>query len=321
MTKVLVTGATGFVGTRLMAACGAAGYLIHAAVRTNGGSMTASTASVRTFQVGDLGPNTDWSHAIEGVGTVIHLAGRAHVLQETTADPAAEYDRVNVAGALHLADYAAGHGVKRFIFVSSAKVHGDESGPGCRFRETDQPMPQGPYAASKWRAEQGLSRIADRTGLELVIVRPPLMYGPAVKANLLALLKLVAKPYILPFGGARNLRSLLYVDNLASFLLRCVEAPSLVREVFLLSDCDVSTRDLILHLRKGLNRPGRLVNVPAPFIRTACALTGRNGIYARLFGSLLLDSSKARRLLDWVPPYTPEEGLAVTARWFASCQE
>jgi nucleoside-diphosphate-sugar epimerase len=181
-------------------------------------------------------------------------------------------------------------------------------------------MPQGPYAASKWRAEQGLSRIADRTGLELVIVRPSLMYGPGVKANLLALLKLVAKPYLLPFGGASNLRSLLYVDNLASFLLSCVESPSLVREVFLLSDCDLSTRDLVFHLRKGLGRPSRLVNVPAPFIRMACAITGQKGIYTRLFGSLLIDSSKAKRLLDWVPPYTPEEGFAATARWFASCQ-
>lgn len=318
---IFITGATGFVGRRLVGLCARSGRPVRIAVPEAQRIKTTGARHVEQVLVGNVGTETRWESALEGADAVIHLAARVHVTKETAADPAAEFESVNVTRTVRLATAAACSGVKRFVFVSSAKIHGDETETGRRFHEMDEASPPDPYSISKWRAEQSLLRIAHDTGLEVVIVRPPLMYGPGVKANMLALLQLVAKGYPLPFAGAHNLRSLLYVDNLASFLLTCVDAPAAAGETFLVSDCDLSTPELVRQLSAGVGRRSRLINVPDWLMRKACAAMGRSGIYTRLFGSLLVDSGKARRLLGWAPPFAPEEGFVSTARWFASCRE
>lgn len=305
--KVLITGATGFVGTALNARLNAERqYGIVAAVHR---TMVELPGAARVVQVGPIGPETDWRPAIERVDAVVHLAAMTDVKPRANRSCIAEYRRVNVAGTCGLAREAASAGAKRFVFLSSVKVNGEIG----RYREADPAAPQDAYGISKHEAEVALRLIAKETGMQVVIIRPPLVYGPGVKANFLALIQAVSRGIPLPFGAIDNRRSLLALTNLVDFILTCIEHPAAANETFLLSDGeDLSTADLVRRLARALGRPARLLPVPQSVLVAGAALLRRRDIALRLLGSLEVDSSKARRLLQWTPPITVDEGLRLT---------
>ena len=288
--KVLVTGATGFVGRRLMAALGGRGAAL---------SIRSERAS--------------WPSALQGIDCVVHLAARVHLMHDAAADPMAEYRKVNVDHTLALARLALAAGVRRFVFVSSVKVNGERTEPGKPFQADDKPAPKDPYGLSKWEAEQGLTDIAKQTGMEVVIIRPPLIYGPGVKANFATLMRAVQRGWPLPLGTIHNRRSLVALDNLVDFIITCTVHPSAANETFLVSDGqDLSTTDLVRALAVACQRPARLVPMPMRVLTLVGRLIGRQGAVERLCGSLQVDISKARKLLGWTPPFTVNEGLSRT---------
>jgi len=302
--KVLVTGATGFVGTALCDTLAAFGYEVVPAVRSKSGSP-------HEVVVGNLDASTDWRPALTGCDVVIHLAARVHVMNDEAQDPLALYRATNTEATLNLARQAAQAGVKRFVFISTIKVNGE--GSDVPYRETDVPAPEDAYAISKWEAEQGLQRIAADTGLEVVILRPPLVYGPGVKANFLRLLRTVGRGWPLPLGAIRNRRSLLYLGNFVDAIQVCVEHPAAAGQTFLLDDGEpVSTPELIRALARAMGRPARLPAVPVGVLALAGALLGKRAAVARLTGSLFVDSSLIRSRLGWTPPYTMGQGLDAT---------
>jgi nucleoside-diphosphate-sugar epimerase len=314
MTRVLVTGANGFVGQTLCAALENAGFELRAAVRNRASSLPP-TSGDDTVIVGYIGQETNWAAALEGVDAVVHLAGRVHVLREIFRDPQAEFHNVNVLGTERLAQTAAEVGVRRLVYISSVGVNGRATF-GSAFTEDHEPSPHNLYAISKWEAEQTLRRISARTGLEVVILRPPLIYGPGVKANFLRLMKLVDRGLPLPFGAIDNRRSLLYVGNLADAIVRCIHAPQAAGETFLVSDGeDVSTPELIRRMGRALGSTPRLIPFPPAAIRLAGRLSGRSAMVEPLLDSLVADAANIRRKLDWRPPYTMDHGLRETAKW------
>lgn len=311
---LLVTGANGFVGSALCEALERAGHGLRRAVRGPG-----NTGAPRaTVAVGDIGAKTDWRDALAGSDCVVHLAARTHVLREAAADPLAEYRRVNVEGTRRLAEQAAAAGVRRLVFLSSVKVNGERT-VSQAFVEGDPPRPEDAYGISKWEAEQELLQIARATGLEVVVLRPPLVYGPGVKGNFLRLLRLVARGVPLPLASVHNWRSLVYLGNLVDAILTATGAPQSAGQTYLVSDGeDVPTPDLIRAIARALGAQPRLFPCPPALLRAAAALAGRGGEAARLTGSLQVDSSRIRRELGWQPPFTLGQGLAETARWFKS---
>lgn len=300
-TPILLTGGSGFVGRAMVHALQHRGTVLRQASRT--------PAPGAVF-IAAIDGATDWSQALSGVGTVLHLAARAHLLHDDAADPLTAYRAVNTAGCLRLARQVAAAGVRRFVFVSTAKVHGESTSPGRPFTEAMAPAPHDPYALSKWEAEQGLAAIAERTGMEVVIVRPPLVYGPGAKANFAALLRAVARGCPLPLAAIDNRRSLVGLDNLVDFLLLCLEHPAAANQTFLVSDGeDLSTPDLVHRLSRAMDRPARLWPVPPAVLQAGAALLGRRAAAERLCGSLQIDIAKARTLLNWSPPVSVDEGL------------
>lgn len=301
--KLLVTGANGFVGRALASQLGDRGRAVVGAVRNDSRDLPAGTTRV---VVGDLMPDTDWRAALGGIDVVVHLAARVHVMHDSVADPLAEFRRVNVEATRSLARQSAAAGVARFVFLSSVKVNG-ESGS---YRESDAPAPGDAYGVSKREAELALTEIAAQTGMSVVIIRPPLVYGPDVKANFRALMRAVARGVPLPFGAVDNRRSLVALDNLVDFIIRCTEHPAAVNETFLVSDGeDLSTADLIRRLARAMGRRARLVPVPPSVLMALAPLVRRKDAAQRLLGSLQVDISKARRMLAWTPPITVDEGL------------
>lgn len=302
--KVLVTGASGFVGSTLIRRLKGTGrFAVRAAARR---VLSTLPAGVEPALVGDLGPDTDWREALAGVDAVVHLSGRVHVLRDSMAEPLAEYRRANVAGTVTLARQMAAAGSKRLVFVSSVKVHGEVG----VFRESDRPAPLDSYAVSKYEAELGLSEVAAETGVEVVIVRPPLVYGPGVGANFRALMRVIARGLPLPFGSVHNRRSLVALDNLVDFIVTCVEHPAAANETFLVSDGeDLSTPDLIRRMARAMGRPARLIPVPESLLWVAANILGKRDVAQRLLGSLQVDISKAQQKLGWAPPVSVEEGL------------
>ena len=271
--------------------------------------------AMETVVMGELSAGSDWRPALKDIDAIVHLAGRAHVLKEDAADPLAECRRINRDATLNLARQAAVAGVKRFVFVSTVKVNGE--GREAPYTMLDPPHPQDAYAISKWEAEQGLHEIAAQTGLEVVILRPPLIYGPGVKANFLRLLQAVDRGIPLPLGAVRNRRSLLYVENFASALLACLAHPEAAGKTYFVRDGeDVSSAELVRRLAHALGRAARLVPVPAMLLRAAGALLGKKAAVERLLGSLTVDDTPLRRELGWAPPFSLDEGLAATARWY-----
>lgn len=315
MARVLVTGANGFVGQAVCATLPKAGHAVRAAVR-NSRTMRSSFSDGEVVVVGEIGPDTSWAPVLEGVDVVVHLAGRVHVLKETFRDPLAEFHKTNVLGTEHLARAAAGMGVRRLVYMSSIGVNGRAT-RGRSFTEEQEPRPHNPYAVSKWEAEEALGRVAAETGLEVVVLRPPLVYGPGVKANFLRLMRLVDRGLPLPLGLAENRRSLVYVGNLADAVVACVTRPEAAGEAFLISDGeDVSTPELLHMIGGALDRPVRLLPVPPRLLRAAGRLTGASSAVEPLLGSLTVDSGKIRRTLGWRPPCAMMEGLQRTAKWF-----
>jgi nucleoside-diphosphate-sugar epimerase len=308
---ILITGATGFVGRRLCAMVAEAGWRPRAALRR-----PQADLPLDTVPVGDIGPDTDWRAALAGADVVIHLAARVHVMRETAADPAASFDRVNVAGTEALARQAAEAGVRRFVFVSSIKVNG-EATTDAPFTEADPPQPADPYGASKWKAEQAICSVAAGRAMEFVIVRPPMVYGPGVKANFLRLLQAVDRGLPLPFGMIDNRRSLLSVANLSAFLIESVKNAAAANETFLMSDGeDLSTAALIRAMAHSLGRPDRLLPIPPAWLELAGRLTGRADVIQRLCGSLRIDISHARRRLGFDPPASVAHAMDETVAWY-----
>ncbi|MFP5414946.1 MAG: UDP-glucose 4-epimerase family protein [Gammaproteobacteria bacterium] len=302
--KALITGATGFVGMALCDRLAASGYGVVPAVRSTSGLPNEVV-------VGDLDASTDWRPALAGCNAVVHLAARVHVMHDTASDPLALYRATNTDATLNLARQAAQAGVQRLVFISTIKVNGE--GRDEAYRESDVPAPEDPYAISKWEAEQGLRRIAEETGLEVVILRPPLVYGPGVKANFLRLMQMVKKDWPLPLGAVRNRRSLLYLGNFVDAIRVCVEHPAAAGHTFLIDDGQpVSTPELVRAVARAMGRPARLLAVPVGVLAFAGALLGKRAAVARLAGSLYVDSSTIRSRLGWTPPYSMEAGLEAT---------
>ena len=263
-----------------------------------------------------MSSTTGWSDALAGVQTVIHCAARVHVMRDHAQDPLTEFRRVNTLGTEILARAAAHCGVKRLVFLSSIRVNGENTLPDTPFDHPSPAKPQDPYAISKWEAEQALTRVAAETGLEIVVLRCPLVYGPGVKGNFLRLLQAVNHGIPLPLALARNRRSLIYLDNLTDAIATCLTHPAAAGKTYLMSDGeDVSTAELISRIAQALGKPSRLWPCPLGLMELVGMLTGKSDEIARLLGSLCIDSSKIRSELDWTPPYTLEQGLAETARW------
>ena len=311
--KVLVTGASGFIGKSLCEELVGQNKLVIAAVRVN----YVEYAGVESRQVGEIENTTDWSKILNNMSVVVHLAARVHVMHDNALNPLEEFRKVNVHGTLQLAREAAKAGVKRFIFVSSIKVNGESSEIGKPFTAADLPSPQDAYGISKLEAEQGLKLIAQQTGMEVVIIRPPLVYGDGVKANFANMLRMTKRSIPLPFGAIHNKRSFVFIGNLVSLIVRCIEHPNAANQTFLVSDgCDLSTTQLLRACAAALGVETRIFSVPKKLIEVVAAILGKQDVAQRLCGNLQVDISKARALLDWAPPFTVEEGLRITANGF-----
>jgi nucleoside-diphosphate-sugar epimerase len=315
---ILVTGAGGFIGTALCEVLSRKGVCVRGTIRSSKQSVESDTLQhLEIVPSNSIDGNVAQKQVLEGVRTVVHLAARTHVLHESE-DALSQYRESNVDETARIAESAAGMGVRRFIFMSTVKVNGERTFDRP-FLETDPARPEDAYAISKWEAECLLARIAQRTGMEVVVLRAPLVYGPRVRANFLRLMQWVACGTPLPFSAVHNRRSLIYVGNLVDAIVACVEAPESAHKTYLVSDGeDISTPGLIRALAAALKVPARLFSLPAPALKLAGALLGKKDEIARLTGSLQVDSSRIRSELDWRPPFRLSEGLAATARWYRS---
>ena len=310
---VLITGANGFIGNALCEALLCSGHVVRGALRSAYSGITAVESQV----VGEINGSTDWSEALRNIDVVIHLAARVHVMDDQSADPLAEFRRVNVDGSLNLAKQAASTGVKRLIYLSSVKVNGEYTLAGHPFKESDIANPQDAYGLSKLEAEQGLLLIAQETGMEVVIIRAPLVYGQGVKANFASMMRAVERGLPLPLGAIHNSRSFVYVGNLVSLITTCLHHPAAANQVFLVSDgYDLSTTQLLQACAIALGVKSRLWNVPQGLIEGLAAMVGKRDVVQRLCGNLQVDISKARALLGWTPPTSVADGLKATALGF-----
>ena len=304
--RTLITGANGFVGIRLCDETRRLGWQVRGAVR----APCQLAQGVEPVTVGSIDADTDWTEALHQIDVVIHLAARVHVMQSNSLDPLADYIKVNLLGTENLAVQAARAGVKRFIYLSSIKVNGEVTLQGAKFTEDGQSNPQDPYGISKWQAEQALRKIAQNTPLEIVIIRPPLVYGPGVKANFAALMRAVQGGWPLALGSVQNRRSLVALDNLVDFIATCMAHPKAANQTFLVSDGnDLSTTELVRGLARAANVPARLMPVPVWALRAGATLLGMEGEVQRLCGNLQVDISKARDVLGWLPPVAVDEAL------------
>lgn len=303
---LLLTGATGFLGMRLAQVLATYSHLnVTAAIRS-----PASLPVWRTVEISGLDADTDWSDTLVGQHVVIHTAARAHIMKDEVVDSLAEYRRVNVDCTLNLASQAAALGVKRFIFISSIKVNGEQTIIGKPFTAEDSPAPEDAYGLSKFEAEEGLLKLADETGMEVVIIRPPLVYGPRVKGNFSSMIRLVEKGLPLPLGAVHNKRTLVALDNLVDLIITCINHPAAANQVFLAGDGqDLSTTELFRGVALAMGKPSRLLPVPAGLLKLAAVLLGKKSLADRLLGTLQVDISKTRFLLGWQPSLTVEEGL------------
>jgi nucleoside-diphosphate-sugar epimerase len=315
--KVLVTGASGFVGKALCAEAIARGLNARGVAR----SKINLSDSV---EIGDINSSTNWQATLQGCDVVVHLAARVHVIDELAQDPLQAFLEVNLYGTINLAKQAATVGVKRLVYVSSVGVNGLCTKRGVKFLEQDTPNPHNDYAVSKWEAEQALQRIAKETGLEVVIVRPPLIYGANAPGNFAQLIKFVSShiPIPLPLASVHNKRDFIYVGNLVDALIVCATNSTAAGQTYLVSDGEhVSTPELICNLAKALGKRCLVFPFPIFILRFLAGLLGKSAAIDRLTQSLQIDSSKICRELGWKPPYTMEQGLKVTAEWYLSHQK
>lgn len=271
-----------------------------------------------TVVIGSLSSETDWTAALRNVDQIVHLAARVHVMNDKCSDPLAEFRRVNVEGTVALARQAAVAGVRRFVFLSSVKVNGEFTKPGHPFTADAVPAPEDPYGVSKYEAEQLLRQIAAETGMEVVIIRPPLVYGPGVKANFESMRRWLARGVPLPLAAVtNNRRSLVALDNLVNVIVTCLNHPAAANQTFLVSDGeDLSTAELLKRMSAAMGKPARLFYLPPTLLKLGANVLNRPGIYQRLCGSLQLDIAKTRQLLGWTPPMSLDEGLRRAAEGF-----
>jgi len=315
MKKVLITGGTGFVGSQLVRTLSHENeFLPIVGVR----KIDKSLPSTETIlEIGDISADTALEGKLSDIDTIIHLAARVHVMQDQSNDPLHEFRKVNTEGTLRLARHAATEGVKRFVFLSSIKVNGEMSSLNKPFTPEDKFIPVDPYGLSKYEAEKGLREIADSTGLEVVIIRPPLVYGPGVKANFLNMIKLLSKGIPLPLGAIKNCRSLVSIHNLVDLIIVCMEHPLAVNQTFLVSDDeDLSTTSLLQRLGSSLGKPARLLPVPQKLFVIALGFIGKSNVAQRLCGSLQVDISKTKNVLGWAPPVSVDQAFDLTAQHF-----
>ena len=304
---ILVTGGSGFVGSALLKQLLNDGCELRASARS---SLSTELKGVQYHLIRDMTASTDWYTALNGVQAVVHCAARVHVMKDNATDPLQAYREVNVHGTLNLARQAAHTGVRRFVFVSSIKVNGEAIQPGQPFTADDVPAPSDPYGVSKLEAEQGLRDIEVQTGMEVVIVRPPLVYGPGVKANFATMMRWVDLGIPLPLGAIHNARSVVALDNLVDLLITCLKHPAASGQTFLVSDGeDVSTTELLRRTAQAMGKKAFLLPVPAFVLEWGAAMLGKRDVAQRLCGSLQVDMDKTRRLLGWTPPLTLDQGL------------
>jgi len=316
--NVLITGANGFVGSALCKASLKNGWHPKGALWKLD-KQKGLPEGTKSVEIDSIGPDTHWEEALQETDCVIHLAARVHVMNDTEKDPLQTYRLVNTEGTRHLAEEAARMGVKRFVYISTVKVNGEEN--DRPYQETNTPDPKDPYGVSKWEAEQALMKISRDSGMEIVNIRPPLVYGPGVRANFLNLLKLVNKGIPLPMGCVNNRRSLVFLGNFVDGILKCAEHPKAVGETFLISDGDdKSTRELIILLANIMDKKIWIVPVPVSLLMLGGKILGKSAVISRLVDSLMLDVSKIKSTLDWKPPFSMEKGLKQTITWFKSNQ-
>ncbi len=309
--KLVLTGSTGFVGSKILSILSSYDVTII-------GRKKPLLFQKNNFYKTDVDSTTDYLPALIDADVFIHSAARVHMMDENVADPLAEFRATNTAGTLNLAKQAAEAGVKRFIFISSIKVNGESTLLNKPFQADDDMAPQDPYGISKAEAEQGLKNIAKDTGMEVVIIRPPLVYGPGVKANFAALMKLASLGIPLPLGSVKNnKRSMVYIDNLVDLIITCISHPKAANKTFLVSDDDdLSTARMIKELSIALGKKGWLLPIPVTFFEILGKLTGRSAIIDRLCGSLQVDISKTKQLLGWQPPVSVKDAFTKTAAHF-----
>jgi nucleoside-diphosphate-sugar epimerase len=310
--KVMVTGASGFVGNDTCARLVTQGMHVVGTVRR----LPLQPLPGMDYRVAsDISKDTDWCEALKGVDTVVHCAARVHVTQETTADPLQEFRRINVGWTGRLARSAALQGVRRFVYLSSIKVNGEQT--VVPFNEQDPPNPQDSYGISKWEAEQALAQVSTQTGMEIVIVRSSLVYGPGVRGNFLQLLNILRRGVPLPLASIRNQRSFVYLGNLVDAMERCVQDPRAAGQTYLVSDGeDLSTPELVRRLGVAMGSKVCLWPCPTSLLHWIGQVAGKREIIDRLAGSLQANSSKIRTELDWRPPFTVDDGLSATVAWF-----
>lgn len=307
-SAVLLTGATGFVGSAALPRLVREGWLVRAAVRHSSGLPGEVV-------VGDIDAQTDWSEALQGCEAVVHLAARVHVMHDEAVDPLTEFRKVNVDGTIRLARQAATAGVRRFVFLSTIKVNGESTQSGQAFMPNDIPAPEDAYGLSKLEAERALLKICTDVGMDFVVIRPPLVYGPGVGGNFRTLLRWMQRGIPLPLGAIDNRRSLVALDNLVDLIAVCLVHPAAANQVFLAADVeDVSTTGLLLKIARAYGRSARLLPVPSSWLRRCAAVLGKREAADRLLGSLVVDSTKARDLLGWRPAVSIEEQLGKMAK-------
>ncbi len=308
--KIVLTGATGFLGGHLLRS------LVHENVHIIGRSKPEKILDAHFFRA-SIEKNIDFSNVLINAHVLIHCAARAHVIRDEESDPLAAYRAINVEGTINLATQAASMGVKRFIFISTVKVNGESTDKSIPLKPTDKPQPTDSYGISKLEAELGLQKIAAETNMEVVIIRPVLVYGPGVKANFYNMMKALSMGVPLPFGAIDNKRSLVYVDNLIDLIKVCIDHSSAANQIFFASDGeDLSTTDLLKRLGGALNLPVRLVSLPVVFFKFVSRMLGKEENFHRLASSLVVDISKNRDLLGWIPPVSVDDGLSKTAHYF-----
>ena len=305
----LITGGTGFVGDAVLKELSKRGHPVIAPIR-NLDPISNTVSNVEWRTIDEINGKSSWERVLIGVTSIIHCAARAHVLSDKATNPLEVYRRVNVEGTLNLARQAAQAGIIRFVFVSSIKVNGETTLPGCPFTADDIVNPHDPYGVSKKEAEEGLLELSAQTGMEVVIVRPPLVYGRRVKANFALLMRLVSKGVPMPLGCIHNARSMVALDNLVDFLITCLEHPAAAGQIFLVSDGkDVSTPELVCLIASLMEKKPLLLSVPVSWLEIGASLLGKRDKVQRLSGSLQVDIEKNRQILGWEPPFTMNQGL------------
>ena len=315
MTKILITGATGFVGRALFENLKfKKKYSIHLSTRANQEQLFEGE---KAFNIGEIDANTNWKDALDGVDCIVHCAARAHMTEKKQTDSLNAYRTINVDGTRNLAKQAVSIGIKRFIFLSSIKVNGEGTIASKSFKYNDISQPEDAYGISKWETEKALLEISKQTGLEVVIIRPPLVYGEGVKGNFFRLLDIVYKQIPLPFASVNNLKSMVAVDNLVDLIICCIDHPKASGKTFLVSDGeDLSTSDLIIKLSKFMDKSPRLFQVPQLIIQLIGRLVGKSLEVKRLLGSLRVDNSYTREILGWSPALSLDEELKKVVKWY-----